>query len=200
MMMEEHLEEKGNGVWHADNIVPRVLHDILEQCLDAIVDLPYKDFHPKSKNQVHDLIHPSLFPYMADTSPLYEKEEDLPPRSRANPTLWVMSRPYNDSKYEWLPSQFQVEPSGSVKIMTYINNLNRGSHGELYRAIELLFEIFLPMFEKLLVGLVERKQVTPPSLHGRQPQVIVKATISFNPWKALTKEDGMWKACLTSTL
>jgi hypothetical protein len=36
----------------------------LERELDAIANLPEKDFHPNTEEKVQDLIHPSMFPYI----------------------------------------------------------------------------------------------------------------------------------------
>ncbi|CAM6129025.1 unnamed protein product [Calypogeia fissa] len=176
----EPLEETGCGVWLVDNIVPKMLRDIIEANLDALADLPEKDFHPNSNNQVQDLIHPSLFPYIDGVSPLIFDKSTLPPRSTQ---FRYWTRPYDDSKYQWLPSQFYVDESGSVEIRSYINNLERNPNEELYKAIELIFAIFLPMFEKLL----SPRQ----NLRNRELQVIVKAANYIIQPKG-TVYEGTW--------
>ncbi|CAM6096020.1 unnamed protein product [Calypogeia fissa] len=178
----EPLEETGRGVWLMDNIVPKMLRDIIEANLDALADLPEKDFHPNSNNQVQDLIHPSLFPYTVGVSPLIFDKSALPPRSTR---FRCWNRPYDDSKYQWLPSQFYVDESGSVEIRSYINNLERNPNEELYKAIELIFAIFLPMFEKLL----SPRQ----NLRNRELQVIVKAANYIIQPKG-TGYEGTWHA------
>lgn len=55
-------------------------------------------------------------------------------------------------KFQWLPSEFCVDASGSVKISSYINNLHPEHHAPLYDCIEKIFEKFLPMFNKVLTG------------------------------------------------
>ncbi|KAL3691665.1 hypothetical protein R1sor_005316 [Riccia sorocarpa] len=169
----EPLEEKGNGVWVVDRIVPPQLRDLLETKLDTIANSSNKDFHPNTNDQVQDLIHPSLFPYIEGVSPLLIDPSLIPKK----PTISYWNRQYEDSTYQWLPAEFFVDEKGSVKIESYINNLDEKQHGDLYRGIELLFQIFVPLFEKVLI---EQKQINGDlsprlNLHNRKLQVIVKA-------------------------
>ncbi|KAG6552151.1 hypothetical protein Mapa_006253 [Marchantia paleacea] len=159
------MDERGTGVWAVDKVVPPKLRELLESRLDAIASLPKKDFHPGTNDQVQDLIHPSLFPYIEGVSKVSCPAADLPKKIEAS--YW--SRQYEDSTYQWLPAEFFVDSSGRVKIESYINNLEESAHGDLYRAIELLFEIFVPLFEKVQVDYEEL------DLHDRRVQVIVKA-------------------------
>lgn len=56
-------------------------------------------------------------------------------------------------KFQWLPSEFRVDDSGSVQISSYINNLHPQHHPALYKCIEKIFEKFVPMFSKVLTGI-----------------------------------------------
>ncbi|KAG6542148.1 hypothetical protein Mapa_016450 [Marchantia paleacea] len=163
--MVEGLEEAGNGVWYVDNVVPKELKSLVASRLDAIADSSKKDFHPGSNDQVQDLIHPSMFPYVENVSPVNDPTI-LPQKSEVS----FFRRQYEDSAYQWLPSEFAVDAQGSVKIQTYINNLEEGPNGDLYRAIELMFELFLPMFENVVSSNVDDMM-----LRSRNLQVIVKA-------------------------
>ncbi|KAL3691659.1 hypothetical protein R1sor_005310 [Riccia sorocarpa] len=169
----ESLEEKGNGVWVVDGMVPQQLRDVLETRLDAIANSPNKDFHPNTNDQVQDLIHPSLFPYIEGVSPLLVDPSLLPEK----PATSYWNRHYEDSTYQWLPAEFFVDEKGSVKIESYINNLDEKQHGDLYRGIELLFQIFVPLFEKLKIepGQLNGNLSRRLNLHNRKLQVIVKA-------------------------
>ncbi|KAL2622542.1 hypothetical protein R1flu_002747 [Riccia fluitans] len=164
-MMVEGLEEEGNEVWYVDKVVPNKLKGLLMSRLDAIANSKDKDFHPGSNDQIQDLIHPSMFPYIEDMSPINPRVT-VPPKSE----MAMYRRQYEDSTYQWLPSEFSIDSQGAVKIQSYINNLEEAPNQDLYRAIELVFELFLPMLEKLLSSDEENEQ-----LRDRNLQVIVKA-------------------------
>ncbi|KAL3691663.1 hypothetical protein R1sor_005314 [Riccia sorocarpa] len=169
----EPLKETGNGVWVMDRIVPAQLRDLLETRLDAIANSSNKDFHPNTNDQVQALIHPSLFPYIEGVSPLLIDPSLLPDKS----TIPYWHGQYEESTYQWLPAEFFVDENGSVKIESYINNLDEKQHGDLYRGIELLFQIFVPLFEQIPITPREVNGYWTPQLylHNRKLQVIVKA-------------------------
>jgi hypothetical protein len=52
-------------------LIPEELQKSIETQLDAIANLPEKDFHPGSNNMVQDLIHPSLYPYIQGDQYIY---------------------------------------------------------------------------------------------------------------------------------
>ncbi|KAL3690886.1 hypothetical protein R1sor_004537 [Riccia sorocarpa] len=177
--IREPLNQKDKGIWFVDNVVPTYLRHLILTRLDAIANAPNKDFHPGTDHMVQDLIHPSLFSYIEGVSPLIDattcpkrKHPTIQAQSNTHSVSSInsMGREYDrqeeESKYQWLPSQFYVSPKGSVKIKSYVNNLDEAENSDLYKGIELLFELFLPMFENILPG----KQ-----LRGRELQVIVKA-------------------------
>jgi hypothetical protein len=51
-----------------------------------------------------------------------------------------------DSIYQWMPAEFDIEPDGEVHIASYINNLDRQQHADLYDDIARVFRLFLPLF------------------------------------------------------
>ena len=59
-------------------------------------------------------------------------------------------RKYEKSKFQWLPTLFQISEDGKCTIMEYVNNLNRDKYPALYTDLECLFELFLPYFEEVL--------------------------------------------------
>lgn len=92
------------------------------------------DYHPGSNNKIRDLIHPSVYPFVK----LKQQKTDK---------LDFWKRPYESSKYQWLPSEFKINKDGKCSIHTYINNLPL-SETKMYSCIEQLFETVLPEFEK----------------------------------------------------
>ncbi|KAL2623235.1 hypothetical protein R1flu_003440 [Riccia fluitans] len=175
--IREPLTQKGKGIYFVDNVVPTYLRHLILTRLDSIANKPNKDFHPGTDHMVQDLIHPSLFSYIEGVSPIIDpatcpKKKHSTQNNCPNSVSSINSmgrefeRQEEESKYQWLPSQFYVSPKGSVKVKSYINNLDEATNRDLYTGIELLFELFLPMFENIL----PEKQ-----LRGRELQVIVKA-------------------------
>ena len=59
----------------------------------------------------------------------------------------IWNRPYERSKFQWLPSEFLIE-NGKSKIDSYINNLPL-SEKKLYNNIQELFNSLIPQFEKM---------------------------------------------------
>ncbi|KAL7411595.1 hypothetical protein BDY24DRAFT_395433 [Mrakia frigida] len=191
------------GVRVADGMVPKSLHRVLEEGLDNFArESVVPDYHPKSDGKVLDIIHPSLYPYVHGSTPL--SEEQAPKGEGFDTTVTLQhSHPYGDepepvehsSKFAWLPSIFRVSPSGdSTRIISYINNLGpRSSHPSLYKAIEHLFTIALPMIQQSLdekLELVdtpsfqrweERASTTGDNWTGKEGQ-------KLSEWRALLME------------
>ena len=120
------------------------------------------DFHPGSKNKVVDIVHPSLYPAVADVT-----------RIRDNPVLTLLDswtdnlgslglatlkfkqrNKYNDQgwsyNFNWIPAEFYVDDMGGVNINSYINNLHPSRYSELYGAIGDIFSRALPLVEQVL--------------------------------------------------
>jgi len=87
------------------------------------------DYHPYSNNKVIDIIHPSLYPLIVNI-----------PKSKK---LDFWNRPHEQAKYQWLPSNFEIDINGKCKIKSYINNLPK-KEKTFYSNIETLFELILP--------------------------------------------------------
>lgn len=149
------------NAWVTDGVVPERLRKLLEDGLDVIALAPNKDFMPETKESIQALINPSLFAYVDGIS-------YVPDGSSLPKTLGISERPFRHQEFplcQWLPAQFYVDKDGSVTAKTYINNVDR-SQRDLYAAIELVFSLILPMFERIL----------DKSLRERELQVIVHAS------------------------
>ncbi|KAG0286821.1 hypothetical protein BGZ97_007299 [Linnemannia gamsii] len=149
------------GTRRSDGLIPEKLKSRLLQCAKNLEEVPEdkKDWHPGSNNQVLDLIHPSLFPFVAGRTRVTE-EEAVPPMEHitAGKVLEVAPAPkssaldssFYSKKYQWLPTDFTVSPEGKVKAKSYINNLHPGEHKDMYPVLEEILEKLLPMFEETL--------------------------------------------------
>eukprot|EP00026_Physarum_polycephalum_P004253 Phypoly_transcript_04270.p1 GENE.Phypoly_transcript_04270~~Phypoly_transcript_04270.p1 ORF type:complete len:739 (+),score=165.83 Phypoly_transcript_04270:244-2217(+) len=69
------------GVWQADGLVPEDLRKELLAEVSKLENVPSheKDWHPGSDNQVLDLVHPSLFCYVAGVTADFEDPDGHPP-------------------------------------------------------------------------------------------------------------------------
>jgi hypothetical protein len=131
----------------------------------------------------------------------------LPP-----PTKDLWGRPFEESVYQWLPSQFDISAEGRCTISSYINNLKRKDNPDLYINLQKLFEKFLPHFEAVCAygrniqfpesdlgpfhyfSLDKRFENTAVSLRSRSLQVITKI-VDYELAPAASggsKYEGVW--------
>ncbi len=148
------------------------------------------DYHPGSENRVRDLVHPSVYPLVKGKKSKPKKFD-----------FW--KRPYESSKYQWLPSEFKINSEGKCTISSYINNLPIGEN-PMYKTIEKLFEQVLPELEKAwsyansikifqdeedIEGYTTRNLI-PHSLKNKNLQVITKIVqVTLGPHDSLL---GSW--------
>lgn len=119
-------------------IVKTIPKNIKNSLLNSIINFANKsviDYHPGSDNKVRDVVHPSLYPLLKNIK-----------KSDKITDYW--DRHYEESKYQWLPSEFSIDKDGKCKIESYINNLPVNEN-EIYNNIERLFECVLPEFENI---------------------------------------------------
>ncbi|KAF9905404.1 hypothetical protein EC991_001699 [Linnemannia zychae] len=151
------------GTRRADGLIPEMLRERLLKGVYKLMDKPdeEKDWHPGSDNLVLDLVHPSLFPFVAGRTRVTEQEA-IPPlefitagkildTAPIPPTSTIKEDSNFYSKnHQWLPTDFDVSSEGKVKARSYINNLHPVEHKEMYPILEEILEKFLPMFEEVL--------------------------------------------------
>ena len=153
-------------------------------------DLYVDHFHPGSNEKVLDIVHPSMYPYIKDVSVVKDFEKD-----ESELTIDYWNRPYEDSIFQMLPSEFKIDESGKCTIKSYINNLPV-SQERVYQNISNLFENILPEIENVwshlkttkmyddeeteIYELMDEFKAEQPfqhhSLKGKTLQVITKIT------------------------
>ncbi|PVZ97064.1 hypothetical protein BB558_007001, partial [Smittium angustum] len=57
---------------------------------------------------------------------------------------------YLSKKYQWLPTEFDINANGFVDILSYIYNLHPEIHEKMYETLERIFEKFVPLFNNVL--------------------------------------------------
>lgn len=148
------------------------------------------DYHPGSNNKVRDIVHPSVYPLVKGKKSKPKKVD-------------FFKRPYESSKYQWLPSEFKTNGESKCTISSYINNLPQ-SEKPMYESIGKLFDTVLPEFEKAysyvktvrifdekenLYG-TEKVQLEKTYLANRKLQVITKIVqVTLGPGESLP---GSW--------
>ncbi|KAG0200204.1 hypothetical protein BGX33_011147 [Mortierella sp. NVP41] len=142
-----------------DGLIPEELKTRLLACVRKLEDLldHLKDWHPGSDRQVLDLVHPSLFPFVAGRTRV-TKQEAIPALEfigsgdvvDETPHVGTKVPQFYSKKFQWLPTDFDVTSDGKAKARSYINNLHPVEHKEMYPILEEIIERFLPMFEEVL--------------------------------------------------
>jgi hypothetical protein len=153
-----------HGTYICDNAIPSPLREQFAVHVSTLENVPdeEKDWHPRSNRQVLDLVHPSLYccvygktrkmtssPRKVFKSPLEQMEAGLLAASEVvhGPDMALVE----PTSFQWIPTEFKVEEDGSVRVLSYINNLHPETHSKLYDAIAAIVGHFVPMFENLEV-------------------------------------------------
>ena len=157
------------GVYQSASLVPATVKHALVQDILLLEDVPEeeKDWHPGSKRQVLDLVHPSLYCFRISKSLVLATQECQDLDSKADllqpSTLdeYLKHREdfpevdYNLGRtisrdFQWLPTIFDVSETGEVRRRGYINNIHPIKHASLCATISHIVQQFVPMFERVL--------------------------------------------------
>ena len=146
------------------------------------------DYHPHSNNIVRDLVHPGLYSYVKDVTPIRASVDDVEPcvllphqhssgdgnesddaaHNWSGADFW--GRPYENSKYQWLPTYFDISPEGKCTIEDYINNLtprNEPVNSQLHDSLAQLFEHALPYIDSVYSYVRSIRPFVRHSFHDR---------------------------------
>ncbi|RDX42394.1 hypothetical protein OH76DRAFT_1448432 [Lentinus brumalis] len=155
------------GVYQSASLIPVDLRTALVRGVAVLEDVPEeeKDWHPGSKCQVLDLVHPSLYCFRIGKTLVQSDEEHRLPGTTALASYslkeYLAGRDDFENieydlgniisrNFQWLPTVFVVSEGGEVEQKSYINNLHPVKHASLYPTITSLLQQFIPMFEKVL--------------------------------------------------
>ncbi len=184
-----------DGVAWSDNLVSPALKARLQNLFDQMCAQTPPDYHPGSGTQVRDLVHPSLYSYVHGLSKLAPGA--TPPAPSKSPVdRW--GRPFEASKFQWLPTNVSVDANGVAQFDGYLNNLDAAQFPEATPLLAELLTAVVPLLEQL-VGFAQDfdpwdnrtddceadlpepsdnvgppSPVTPVSLRGRRIQVVPK--------------------------
>ncbi|EGZ19490.1 hypothetical protein PHYSODRAFT_488630 [Phytophthora sojae] len=148
-----------DGVWISDNIVSDEVAAKLRQEVAALENVPEeeKDWHPHSKKQVLDLVHPALFCCVFGQTLKAASALDPLPFTTPAEQMHRLIPQGCDTNYQWIPTNFFVNDGGepgknvaNLRILSYINNLHPEQRADLYDTIGKIFGVFVPLFERML--------------------------------------------------
>ncbi|WP_279329099.1 DUF4246 domain-containing protein [Streptomyces sp. OS603R] len=136
-----------DGVWQSDTLVDDGLRARLRDAVRVLEEVPEKewDWHPGSGGQVLDLVHPSLFCLVRGVS-------GAPERAWENPTDRYARHEFSE-KFQWLPTDVDVDADGRASFRSYVNNVHPDKHRDLAAVLPELFARMLPLWENVLTDL-----------------------------------------------
>jgi len=207
-LVAEHAAKRiFEGISYSSGQVSADLMQRLNCLIDSLKASEHVDYHPGSNDIVRDLVHPSLYPFIKGlssfSSDLTPEEADASFQGEMDRDMW--NRPYEESKFQWLPAEVSVSEHGRCQFQSYINNLPKEKYSELYTALEDLLTKCLPHLEAVwshgasiqfhgenMIHLRRdaEDEVNEKSLRDRTLQVIVKIVdYEFAPGQT---HEGVW--------
>jgi hypothetical protein len=160
-LWDEHQQHQlVEGVVVVDDFMSFEFRQSLIAQVDALAEQQERDhavdYHPHSNQVVRDLVHPALYSYVQNVTPLIANVQDVEPclfpgvELTQEPSKDFWGRSYETSPYQWLPSYVSISTDGKCKFDTYINNLTPRDDpvcSVLYKSLENLLEHALPFIE-----------------------------------------------------
>ena len=165
-----------DGVWQSDTLVDEKLRLRLREAVQVLEQVPEaeQDWHPGSDGLVLDLVHPSLFCLVREVS-------GAPERAWRNPTNRYSKYEFSE-KFQWLPTDVDVDDDGEVAFRSYVNNVHPETHRELVSVLPDLFARFRPLWENVLTDLRHprplRIEADPYGWYDSEPEYPNKSSYS----------------------
>ncbi|MGW3989942.1 DUF4246 domain-containing protein [Streptomyces sp. NPDC004830] len=181
-----------DGVWQSDTLVDDTLRSRLRDAVKVLEEVPEseRDWHPGSDGQVLDLVHPSLFCLVREVS-------GAPERAWRNPTDRYSKHEFSE-RFQWLPTDVDVDDEGDVTFRSYINNVHPEKHRELASVLPELFARMRPLWENVLTDLRHprplRIEADPYGWYDSEPEYPDKA--SFTDEAAYAEAYRAWQQAL----
>ena len=177
-VIDDYQNKKVSSFLQSGVIVKNIPTKIATNLLNAVNKFAEKtpaDYHPNSNNKVRDIVHPSLYPLLVDI-----KIDNI------NPMIDFWNRKYEESDFQWLPSEFEIDADGKCKIMSYINNLPI-EETDLYSNIEKMFEYVLPQLEDVWSYSNSSLLSTQHILNGETNSIFKKCNLKNRTLQVITK-------------
>ncbi|KAG8896516.1 hypothetical protein FRC01_011743 [Tulasnella sp. 417] len=148
-------------VWESDELISQDLRSRLKLATGILENVPEeeKDWHPRSNNQVLDLVHPSLFCAVYDRTQhwvTYDDGRELEIIDAPDEDLvaWAYSVLRILGGFSWIPTDFRIGENGvPATALGYINNVHPKRHQDLVAVIESLVGRFSLLWDKVLTDI-----------------------------------------------
>ncbi len=136
-----------DGVWQSDSLIEEELRGRLREAVRGLEEVPEgeRDWHPGSEGRVLDLVHPSLFCLVRGVSGI---DDSAWPQAGKDDARYAVSE-----KFQWLPTDVEVDADGNAAFLSYVNNVHPEIHRDLEALLPLLFTRMRPLFENVLTDL-----------------------------------------------
>ncbi|MFB7352952.1 DUF4246 domain-containing protein [Streptomyces gardneri] len=181
-----------DGVWQSDTLIDDKLESRLRAAVRVLEEVPEadRDWHPGSDGQVLDLVHPSLFCLTREVS-------GAPERAWRNPTDRYAKYEFSE-KFQWLPTDVDVNDEGDVTFRSYVNNVHPEMHHELASVLPDLFARMRPLLENVLTDLRHPRPLRivadPYGWYDSEPERPDKA--SYSDADAYAEAYDAWETAL----
>jgi hypothetical protein len=125
----------GEGVWMST--ADSTMQATLNRLTDEFAAAEPVDYHPGTNQVVRDLVHPSLYPLILD------------PEAVDTTTRNYWNRPYEKSRFQWLPTEVSIDRHGKATFTSPINNLDTDKYPALKNVLQDVFTALVPGMEKV---------------------------------------------------
>lgn len=151
----------------SDTLLTQSFLDQFKQAIKPLLEHEPKDWHPRSRNQVLNLVHPSLYPLVyghtrflpqgaVDLDNWHQSDQGIPfpeQHRESLPAYFPQPVDFYSLRFQWLPSDvaFQGDTGGKVLIRSYINNLEPSRNRTLYELIQQAISLSIQPWNHVLV-------------------------------------------------
>ncbi|KAG8894567.1 hypothetical protein FRC01_012890, partial [Tulasnella sp. 417] len=143
-------------IWESDKLISQDLNLQLKSAAALLENIPEeeKDWHPRSNNQVLDLVHPSLFCAVYGRTQYWESSNGDRRLETLRAPKGDMERWAYSTEFSWIPTDFQLGVDGTpATALGYINNVNLYQQKDLITVIESLVGRFSLLWDKVLTDI-----------------------------------------------
>ncbi|KEQ79691.1 hypothetical protein M438DRAFT_377976 [Aureobasidium pullulans EXF-150] len=161
------LEETGivapidvdSQVVYSDTAISESTRKDLNRAVASLENVPdkHKDWHPKTRERVLDLVHPSLFPLVYGRSRVLKKGtvglEDCMSYCGKGEMVETPVKPFSggwSDQFQWLPCDVEFQGEDEIKIVSYVNNLHPKEYPDIYRLVEKVIAKAVPLWDQVL--------------------------------------------------
>ncbi|KAH8722611.1 hypothetical protein GQ44DRAFT_807457 [Phaeosphaeriaceae sp. PMI808] len=148
------------SVTKSDRLVTSDLHNALCAAFDKLKSdhATSPDWRPNSNDMVQDLVYPSMYPLVYGRTRVFQAgcviiEDAITSwvvKGTVIPEIREKLNSFWPQTHQWLPANLSFQQNGSLRFTSHVNNLHPKKYSEIYRTIEKLAEVSLPLWDQVL--------------------------------------------------